>query len=128
MTWTNFSLLLVGAYGLYYGLNLLVDYLRQPASHADPHTVNLRLLDELQPIVIDPDTLTSQGEHTMKHASPAKTEPEEEADFKLDGEASQRTVPWPDQQVESGGVSIGEMIRLYRQKAILQSARYDFTN
>jgi len=126
MTWTKFTILLLGAYGFYYGFNILRDYLKQPKAKATGSHQSLQLVEDVQPVVVDdadfaPPTV---GEPVPpRQPNSDATEPEPQA---ASVEAA-REDSTPRQQPESGGVSLSELLRLYRQKAILQSAQYDFT-
>jgi len=128
MTWTKFTFLLLSSYGLYYGFNILLDYLRRQKSSENPGPASLRLVDEVKPVVVEEaDFAPPEGDTAYPKASreiDAKTETKPNADTASTGADNSP----PSQQVESGGVSISEMLRLYRQKAILQSSRYDFSN
>ena len=52
MTWTKFTILLLGAYGFYYGFNILRDYLKQPKAKATGSHQSLQLVEDVQPVVV----------------------------------------------------------------------------
>lgn len=123
MTWTKFTLLLVGAYGLYYGFNILMDFLRQTRTEVKGKVTSLVLGDDLKPVIVDEADFSSpaptdEPPNLNGAASPAENE------VQPSGVTNE---PVPKQQPESGGVSISELLKLYRNKAILQSAKYDFS-
>ena len=121
MNWTSFSLLMLGSYSLYYGVNFLLDVLKQSANSGNGQPIqSLQVADSPQPVVVDESDFT-----TVEHGQVAVAEKPttKESTEKPAKEKEQQPV----QEAESGGVSLGEMIRLYRQKAIVQSARYDFS-
>jgi len=121
MNWTSFSLLMLGTYSLYYGVNFLLDFLKQSANSGNGQSVrSLQLADSPQPVLVDESDFTAV-EHGQAAAAEKPT-PKESTE-----KQAEEKEPQPVQEAESGGVSLGEMIRLYRQKAIVQSARYDFS-
>lgn len=127
MTWTKFTFLLLGAYGLYYGFNILMDYLCQPKAKTTGNTRSLLLVDDVQPVVVNdadfaPANVVESDLTTSQHNGEAK---DQQVDASTVVVSRDDSIPRP--QPESGGVSLTELLRLYRQKALLQSAQYDFT-
>lgn len=127
MTWTKFTILLLGSYGFYFGFNILMDYLRQPKVKATGSPQSLQLVEDVHPVVVDDadfaQATTVESELPPRQHNSATTVQKPEA---VSEEAAMEDSTHR-QQTESGGVSLSELLRLYRQKAILQSAQYDFT-
>jgi len=139
MTWTNFSFFLLIGYALYYGITIGLDLIRSPASatwkQAPP---TLKISGSVQPVVVEgTDFEPERGDPAVTVRSGAgdeqplrgqdATAPDRQTDgLQMAVRKSGETEPVP-QQPESGGVSMSDLFRLYRQKAIEQSARYDFS-
>ena len=60
MNWTSFSLLMLGSYSLYYGVNFLLDFLKQSANSRNGQPVqSLQLADSPQPVLVDESDFTA---------------------------------------------------------------------
>lgn len=133
MTWTSFTLFLLLSYALYYGVLISIDWIKAPVEADRPASAeSLRLIEDISPVEVNAqdfdrpvlsDRRTETGGSPTEHSRTAKQEASL-AKSPLTGAQASSIQLLP----ESGGVSIGEMVRLYRQKAILQSSRYNFTS
>lgn len=120
MSWINFMTVLLGIYILYYGLNFLLDYLHGAAEKNSGEDNRQQLwVEDIEPVIVQ----ESDFAVSVSHSEPA-------------GETSVASgIPplseagvQPRQQEASGGVSIAELVRLYRHQAIVCSARHEFAS
>ncbi len=146
MTWSSFLTLLTVVYALYYGANILYDSFGK-AKTTDTETPTLKFegISTIQPTVIgedcneekeekssvkdkEPDPKTENGTSSkMANDSSSDTVYNEEKENvqKQKREPPSEHVP-NDPSQSSGGVPIKEMLKLYREKAIVASRRFDF--
>ena len=139
MTWSNFTSLVVICYALYYGINIVFDLLKTSKSVGD-ETSDILEFDEIsEPAAVDPERFLPENES----ATTPRPDPEvigSKSNGSNSEELAQKAIDQKEEEdgiglihIEtvqqnpiSGGVSYSELFRLCREKAIVESAKFNF--
>lgn len=126
---------MITAYAVYYGLNIIFDMLRALKQGTDDETEALKFEENFEPATVVPGGYAHNGEHEQSGA-----------DSKVSGETNGMEMERRsnlesddmDIQVEpihietivqspvSGGVSYTDLFKLCREKAIVESTKFNF--
>lgn len=136
MAWSSFTLLVAVCYGVYYGVNILFDMLKEPKAGIGDSTETLTIFENQQATVVGdlsvetenkPDTAAA-GKTSEKIDNILKKEEQtEKEDYEEHETVVFTSVETIVQSPLSGGVSYSDLVRLCREKAIVESTKFEFT-
>lgn len=140
MTWINFSILVAICYAAYYGFNIVFDILKPSASGPKDNTETLTFTESLQPTVVadseDTDTAIrpvvtqDSNQNDLLNNLKKEVETTESEHQPLSYDESDTIQPTMIETVVqnplSGGVSYKDLMKLCREKAIVETSKHAF--
>lgn len=136
MIWNNFIILVVTAYAVYYGLNIIFDMLRALKPGMDKETEALEFEENFEPTTVDPGGYAQDVTHSEASTDSGNVngetdgikkeqQPNLESDD-MDIQVEPIHIETIVQSPISGGVSYADLFKLCREKAIVESTKFNF--
>lgn len=133
MTWMTFTIYIVIGYIVYYALNILIDLLRKPAAVAG-EVETLTVADDIETIQVDDsddDVVVTPNNSGMESSQVTKQNTNIKKEVKNQTEETNEQVIPSTVEAEiskTGGVSLTNLAKLYREQSIRESNKLPFAS
>jgi len=133
MTWMTFTIYIVIGYIVYYALNILIDLLRKPAAVAG-EVETLTVADDIETIQVDDsddDVVVTPNNSGMESSQVTKQNTNIKKEVKNQTEETNEQIIPSTVEAEiskTGGVSLTNLAKLYREQSIRESNKLPFAS